>query len=856
MNVLKSAFFLFAFVIVSAFAQTGTIEGTVKNSSGDELSGATVTIRNTKLGAVVRSDGSFRIANVSAGSQVIEARSIGYETAVKTVLLKAAETVKVQFVLKESAVNSDEVQVFAQRRRQEQTDTRTSVTTVDPREAKFRPGAAEDVMRSLQGLPGVIAANDFSSQLIIRGSGPDQNLIIMDNIEVFNPYRLYGFISMFNPETVSDITLMTGGFPAKYTDRLSAVLDISNREGMRDSGYFNGKLNASITNANLVFEGALPFWNSSWIFSTRRTYYDLIAAPLLKSTGAVEGDVALPNFTDFQGKITLQPHPRHKIYINGITSRDNVEITSGKDRQTADSLSVKDESFNDVLGATWLWTPTEKFLTTNTVSYYKNQGANDFGGSGGSQAIFGDQLTLEQYNRIRDSLRAAGREVPNLFTIEGGSSFSLQKYTFKSENLWRLSKEHTIEFGGAFDLMTTGVSFAIKLDSAFKALRASNPRIPAIPESFGSDTTYFKAGGFIQDNIRIFDDLSFQPGVRIDYFKLINKAYIAPRISASYALDGITTLRGAWGMYYQSPGYEKLVDRQVFFDFTSPRIADLKAEKAMHTIVGIERMITPEWQFKTEGYFKSFDDLILQEKLPGTGYYVERSKDPTTDPKTREGWTEPIAYETDSLTSIPVNGATGKAYGVEFMLQKIHSLGANTYYGWVSYSLAWAERFRDDITIPFNFDRRHNLNIVGGWKVNSWLELNTTFSYGSGFPWTRAVGLKPRVLQVTNPETGLKEPRLDTDYKGVLFDVDRGGENNIFKHRLPDYHRLDFRATTYADWFDLDWSIYLDVVNVYNRKNVISENYRVNRDKPVPTLEMREIYMLPILPTLGFSVKF
>ncbi|HYF04332.1 MAG TPA: TonB-dependent receptor [Patescibacteria group bacterium] len=852
-HVLKTAFFLFACTITAAFAQAGTVEGTVKTTGGSAMPGATVTVRGTRLGAVVRTDGTFRISNVPVGNQTVEARSLGYETATRSITIRTNETARVEFSLKESAVSTDEVQVFANRRRQEQTDTRTSVTTVDPRESKYRPGAAEDVMRSLQGLPGVIAANDFSSQLIIRGSGPDQNLIMMDNIELFNPYRLYGFISMFNPETVSDITLITGGFPARYTDRLSAVLDITNREGARDSGYFNGKINASVTNANLVFEGALPFWNSSWIVSTRRTYYDLIAAPLLKSTGAVEGDVALPNFTDLQAKVTLQPHPKHKIYINGITSRDNTELTSGRDREQADSISLRDESFNDVIGATWLWTPSEKFLTTNTISYYKNQGANDFGGSGGSQAIFGDQITQEEYRRLADSLRALGRDVPQLFSVEGGTSFTLQKNSFRTDNTWRYSKMHTIEFGGNFDLITTGVSFNIKLDSAFKALREANPRIPAIPESFGSDTTYFRAGGYIQDNIRLFDKLSFQPGVRFDYFKIIDKAYIAPRISASYAIDDITTIRGAWGVYYQSPGYEKLVDRQVFFDFTSPRIADLRAEKATHSILGIERMLTTEWQIRAEGYYKGFNDLILQEKLRGTSYRVQRI--PGRDPKKREGWTPPEAFESDSLTSIPVNNATGEAFGIEFMLQKIQTVGNSPFYGWLSYSLAWANRYRDNITIPFNFDRRHNLNLVGGWKVNSWLELNTTWTYGSGFPWTRAVGLRPRVIEVVNQETGQREPRLETDFRGnVIFDVDRGGDENINRHRLPDYHRLDIRATTYANWFDLDWSIYLDVINVYNRKNVISENYRINRE--TLALEMREIYMLPILPTLGFSVKF
>ncbi len=170
-----------------------------------------------------------------------------------------------------------------------------------------RPGRSRAWERTscarLQAVPGVLSVNDFSAQLVVRGSGPDQNLIIMDDIEVFNPYRLYGFISMFNPETVSDINLITGGFPARYGDRLSAVLDVTNREGEMHSP-LHGSVNASITNANIVLSGGLPFGaNGSFIVSARRTYYDLILGPIARRSGLVSGDVAFPNFMDCPGEI-------------------------------------------------------------------------------------------------------------------------------------------------------------------------------------------------------------------------------------------------------------------------------------------------------------------------------------------------------------------------------------------------------------------------------------------------------------------------------------------------------------------------------------------------------------------------
>lgn len=839
---------IFGLFSVSAIA--GTVQGKVTDERGAGLVGATIAIPALAKGARADKNGNFTIKNLPEGRIALEVRMVGFETARREITLKSDEDATVNFSLKQAAVQSGAVEVVGNRRRQEQTDTRPSVLTLDPKEAKFKAGAAEDVFRALQTMPGVTAPNDFSSQLIVRGSGPDQNLIVMDNIEIFNPYRLYGFVSMFNPETVAGINLITGGFPARYSDRLSAVLDISNREGTKDH-VLGGKLNMSMTNANLVAEGGLPMLNGSWMLSTRRTYYDLIAGPIARATGAVDGDVALPNFRDLQAKITLQPHPEHKVSIVGITSRDNTELTSGANREQADSISVYDASLNDVIGTTWTYTPNENFVANLTVSYYSNRGSNNFGGQGGSRQITGDETSREEFEKLQDSLRKAGLDVPTLFSVEGKTGFNFSKAAAAANFSWKILPEHTIEAGAGYDAITTGVEFEIKFDPRLAALRAANPRIPKLPESFGSSIDFPRIWGWAQDNIRL-GNLTILPGIRYDFFGILQKQYVSPRFSLSYALDPITTIRAAWGMYYQSPGYEKLFDRQLFLDLTPESVANLSAEKAVHYIAGVERMLTSEWQIRVEGYYKAFDDLILQEKLRGTNYRTERI--PGKDIKTREGWTQPIPFEGDSLTTRPVNNATGESYGFEILLQKIANEGVNNLYGWVSYSFGVANRYRDGFTIPFNFDRRHTLNIVGGWKAADWLDVNFTWTYGSGFPTTQPVGIKPRMVLQTDAATGEKVMRIDEDWRGVVFDLDRGGDANLNHARLPDYHRLDVRATTYSDWFGWKWSWYIDVINVYNRRNIISENYTINRE--TLAIEKRDTAMLPILPTLGFSVVF
>lgn len=843
----------------TAHAQFARLEGAIYDTERSPIVGATIKLPQIKRGTVSRSDGTFAIANIPAGTYRVEISAIGYDPYTTTVTVAAGKTERLRIVLRQSSIEADAVEVTASRRMQEQTDTRTSVITVDPREAKYKAGGIEDVFRTLQNLPGVTAPSDFSSQLVVRGSGPDQNLILLDNIELFNPYRLYGFISLFNPETISSITLLTGGFPAQYTDRLSAVLDVRNRDGYTGNGYFAGKLNVSITNANIITEGALPFWNGAWLLSTRRTYYDLIVGPIVRATGAVDGDVAFPNFRDLQLKVTLFPAQGHKLTANVLTSRDNTEFTSGVNRQSADSISLVDRSYNDAYGIAWQWTPSRRFVANVGLSYYANYGANSFGGVGGSAQLNsnpnGGTLSKSDFERLQDSLRRAGVDVPTLFSVRGETGFRFQKTSLKVDNIWQLDSLHSLEFGLQQDWLYTGIVAYLDFDPRLKAIRAANPTAPPLPESLQDGIDYIRSGLYAQDRWRALDRLTLTIGARLDYFALIGKTYLAPRLSASYALTPQTTLRASWGVYYQSPGYEKLFDQQVFLDLTGDNVRSLRAERAIHNIVGIEHQFDRRWLARIEGYYKGFSDLILPKVVQGTVWKVEKIPGlPDSVYRTRDGWTEPVATIGDSLTTIPINSATGESFGIELFLQKFPDPGNRGFYGWIAYSFAFANRYRDGLVIPFNFDRRHTLSIVGGYRISEKLDVSFTFTYGSGFPWTYPVGIRPRIVQVRDTVTGQTVAKLDTDWRGVVFNVDRGGLANINRGRLPDYHRLDVRVTTYTDWFGWKWSWYLDIINVYNRQNVVGVFYRVDRE----TLQLveRRSTMLPILPTIGFSVTF
>lgn len=840
--------FIFLYVLqIVLLAQTGNIEGIV-SEDGQAVAGISVSVQNTSLGAVTETNGKYIIRSVPIGNYQLKVSGIGYESQYMDVAVAGNKTIRADFRVKSSAIITEEVEVIGEKR-QKQEDTRVSVINLTPESARVLPGAVQDVMRTLQSLPGVLSPGDFTSQLAIRGSGPDQNLIIMDDVEIFNPYRLYGVVSMFNPEAVSDISLITGGFPAKYGDRLSAVLDVTNREGPHNK-YLKGNVNASIVDANLVLEGKNPFnIPGSWILNSRRTYYDLIIEPFVKKAGLVDEDVTFPNFYDIQAKVVFGPFNGHRFLLNGIYSRDGVHIVSGKNRKTPDSVAVQNITRNDLASFTWQYLPSRKFSNRLVVSWYRNGGDSEF------EAQFLDP-TLNR-DRFKDAV--SDTLAPYLLGIGVTSDFSFRKYAVDDKLTWFWGPNQ-LEAGAGVDFMQNTLDFLFRLSPQLKAFINSNRGFRAVPSDIQDIRDYRRYRAYIQNNFRIAERLFVEPGIRLDYYDILQKPYFAPRISMSYGLDNLTTFRALWGIYYQSPGYEKLRDANILFDLSPQYTNKLNAEKAAHYVISLERWLNAEWRARIEGYYKNFQNLIVQKKVEGTGYFTEPV--PGKDPHYTDAWTRPIPVSADSITQIPVNNSNGEAYGFEFLLEKRNIAGLNVLSGWISYALAYANRYEDQFTIPFRFDQRHTVNVVMNYMASSWLNIGLRWQFGSGFPYTKPKGIKPRItLEDSNldgrPESAQIASRLtfanNNARPEVIYNIDYGPDANRFDAYKPDYHRLDIRLTAYTGFWGLDWSFYIDVINVYNRKNVINFNYFITEDL---TIDKRTTTSLPIIPTFGFSVKF
>src|SRR5574338_400955 len=840
-------FLIIIFIIsinITISAQSGILSGKVSDKNGP-LPAVNIFLINTNLGTATNESGIYKISGIPAGNYEVRFSNVGYESKIVDVIIYPNKTTELNITLIEAVIEIQSVEVTGMKV-QQQNDTRTSLIDLNPKNAKILPGAVEDVLRTLQSLPGILAPNDFSSQLVVRGSGPDQNLIIMDDVEIFNPYRLYGVVSMFNPDAVSDVNLISGGFPVKYGDRLSAVLDVTNREGDNTKN-LKGNINTSIVDANIVLEGKNPFnLKGSWLINSRRTYYDLIIEPFVKSAGLVDDNTSFPNFYDFQTKLVFGPFDGHKILLNGIISRDGVDVVSGKERNTPDSVGVYNITRNDILSAAWHYAPSKNYLNKLIVSWYKNNGITDFD----------SQILDPSLNRKDFEETIPGTLKPYLLGFKFNGDFDYRKITIddKFTYLWN---DNIFEAGAGVDFMETTMNFKFDLDPALEAIFAANPQFRASLSDLKDVKKYNRYRIYAQNNFKVTKNLFINPGLRFDFYDLLDKAYFSPRISFSYALDEITTLRGVWGIYYQSPGYEKLRDQNVLFDLADVYTKPLNAEKAIHYVIGLERWLSNEWSLRFESYYKDFSDLIVQKKVDGSAFVTELI--PGADPHKPGSWTNPVIVRGDSLTQILINNSFGEAYGFEFFLSKRNVMNNSKLSGWVSYSLAYANRFEDGNKLPFRFDQRHTVNIVMNYDFNNWFNVGLRWQYGSGFPFSEPSGIKPRIILGDQNGDGIAETPViasrknfnDPNSEGqVVYDVDFG--DNKFNSQKPAYHRLDVRFNFITNFWNLDWVFYLDVVNVYNRKNVVNYDYYVTEDLK---LGREQNNMFPILPTLGISVK-
>ncbi len=705
-------------------------------------------------------------------------------------------------------------------------------TEVAPAELPVRPttvmavaGSADNVFRTLQTLPGIAATNEFDSRLSVRGGSPDENLTILDGIEIHNPYRLFGLTSAFNPELVAAFDLYAGAFSALYGDRLSSLLVVENRPGTRERG-FAGSAAVSLTDANAVFEGRLPGERGSWIVAARRTYYDLVANRLVGTE--------LPAFGDLQGRLDWQLSPDTRLALFTLLSREATNAFIEGDRAGEQGDFVSDAK-NDLLGLE-LTTLLGRRLSSRTVaSFYVNE--DDLG-------------AVAQFRNESRRSNAPSDDVGfPLADIDFARDLQVRDLALRQE-LAATAGRHVVNLGFEVHRLRTRTAWQIEGDRNPTAANGSSVQGGAgLPSDLDSTLDSTRAGAWLQDRIVAGSRLVLEPGLRLDWSGVNSRTTLAPRLAVVWRLGGATRLRAGGGLYTQSPGYEKLIQSDYFVDLTGDLGRELLHERAWHAVLGLEHDFGSSVTARVEGYWKSFDDLIVG-RLETETERLARLAAYDFPPELRS------SIPTDAIiTSFPENGASGRSYGFDVLVQKRPTPGARLT-GWAAYTYGQAEREEYGRTLPFDYDRRHAATLVGSYRFSPKWELAATLRASSGFPRTPVLGLR---VSADETAEGRLVPALDAEGRYV-YETDLGGVDDIGRDQLPFFLRLDLRLSWKPRGGGGRWLLYLDVINATNRENAgqieATLAYDPESASDQPRLVLAPAAAIPFLPSVGVRFRF
>ncbi|MEE2790218.1 MAG: TonB-dependent receptor plug domain-containing protein, partial [Acidobacteriota bacterium] len=387
-----------------------------------------------------------------------------------------------------------------------------SSTPVTPEQVFRAPGSIDNVFRTLDTLPGVVSTDDFGSRLAVRGGTPDQNLTIMDGVEVHNPYRLFGIASAFNPDTVENFQLTAGGFGAAYGDRLSSLLIVDNRPGRSQ---FQGSTAASVTDANVVVEGRTPLGpEGTWLVSARRTYYDLVAGPLI--------DQDFPSFADVQIRAGWESKGGYQLTLTGLGSTEGANLDFGDGRDQSEERAALGSDITNGLASARFEAPlSSRGISTTIVSWYRNSERIDFDGL----------LRNGARSNAPDDAGAFG-----LSPIVFDRLISVKDVSLRQGVDYRLSERHLVSLGVELHRLKSNVGLSITGDrNPAEANGSSIQGGAGLPGALASTLNGTRGGLWVQDIYTPSQRMSFEPGVRLDWSTVNGGATLSPRLAGSYA---------------------------------------------------------------------------------------------------------------------------------------------------------------------------------------------------------------------------------------------------------------------------------------------------------------------------------
>lgn len=662
------------------YAQRYTVRGYVRDAeSGETLQGATVAVPSAEKILNSNTYGFFSFTLIPKKYR-ITCSYVGYLSYSVELDLRSDTILNIE--LQKSSVMAGEVVVTARKREDILKSAQMGKISLDIEQIRTLPAlmGEVDIIRSLLLLPGVTNAGEASAGIYVRGGGPDQNLILLDDAVVYNSGHLFGFFSIFNSDAIKNVTLIKGGMPAQYGGRLSSVLDISMKEGNLNELTMEGGIGLIASRFSL--QGPIKKEKSSFMISARRTYADAIAKPFIPKSSNFYGSGYY--FYDANAKFNYIFSERDRLYVSGYFGRDVFDFVN-----TRQSFRVNVPWGNATATVRWNHVFNKKLFANTTAVF------NDYRFSfNGAQ----NNLDVKLSSGIRDL----------------GIKHDLDLFTFSG---------HCLKFGGQYTYHRfTPSVISGRQDSV--EFQPNNPQT-----KFGHE-----AAVYLQDEWDVNPDLKIQAGMRYSVFRQAGPYKVYETDANGNRTDSTVYGRGDNVKTYG--GLEpRLALRYSLNDNSAVKASVSRNRQYIHLVsnagttlptdiwVPSTLRVKPQlsWLYAL-GYFRNFENNSYEASVEF--FY----KDMLNQIEYKDGFTP------NSLEDVENSFVFGKgwSYGMEWFISK--KKGRLT--GWLGYTLSRTWREFPDLNegkkYPAKFDRRHDLSLVAMYTINKKWKMAATFVYATG----------------------------------------------------------------------------------------------------------------------------
>jgi outer membrane receptor protein involved in Fe transport len=569
-------------------------------------------------------------------------------------------------------------------------EIKNSSFLIDPSEVFSGAGALQDVSRYLQRLPGVVlGTNDFRNDIVVRGGSPLENLFIVDNVEIPNINTFANFTSaggtvgMLDAALLSDVTFLTGGYPAPYINRVSSVLQIAQREGNREE--FAGRATVGFAGAGGILEGPLGDGRGSWLVSVRRSFLDLVTDDI--------GFGGVPVLYTVNAKAVYDVTPLDRVWAVNVTGVDRIRLGLSEDSDLTEQISnfdVRYEGWRSATGFNW-----QRIF-----------------GTGGVGLLGVSRSTAKVSTTVKDLLQN-GVPPPDLSVDEviAAGPIVFRDDSRETETTVKYDLTLYVPMVGKIQVGGSAKVFQLDYDTAAPLGNDSPYSLePAVnPFTLQRQFTAYQTGAYGQATRSLTERLNLTLGARFDHYQVIGEARVSPRAGASFALTDRLSWRGSYGRYYQQP----------FFPFLAafPQNADLDPIRADHLVTGLTWQPDGLTRASVEVYRKTYRDYPVSTTFP-------------TLSLANIGDTFNVRDVLFPMASV----GRGRAEGVEFLVER---KPGGRWYGQGNVAVSRARHAGlDDVLRPGSFDSPVVVNLDAGVQVSPAWQVSGRFAYLSGRPYT------------------------------------------------------------------------------------------------------------------------